>query len=99
MASAQWGKTHILYKNTVVGYIAPMRGADGMRRFSSIDIDRGADMKHIQAWFELIAGISRDEMARLARAREIFADDQPDLAVLQVPACWRRPARIRTIGG
>lgn len=56
-------------------------------------------MKHIQAWFELIAGISRDEMARLARAREIFASNEPDLAALQVPACWRRPARVRGNGG
>jgi len=55
-------------------------------------------MKQIQAWFDLIAGISRDEMARLARAREIFANDDPDLSHLQMPACWRRPARIRSIG-
>lgn len=55
-------------------------------------------MKQIQAWFEIFAGISRDEMARLARAREIFAHEDPDLSHLQVPACWRRPARIRTVG-
>jgi hypothetical protein len=59
----------------------------------------GADLKHIQAWFERIAGISRDEMARLARAREIFAANDADLARLQLPACWRRPARIRVRGG
>jgi len=76
-----------------------MRGGDSKRRFSSIDFEMGADMKHIQAWFELIAGISRDEMDRLARAREIFAASETDLASLQVPACWRRPARIRAIGG
>lgn len=52
-------------------------------------------MKHIQAWFELIAGISRDEMARLTRAREIFAASDTDLASLQLPACWRRSARVR----
>ncbi len=51
-------------------------------------------MKHIQAWFERIAGVSREEMARLARAREIFAAGD-DLADLQLPACWRRPARVR----
>ncbi|MDR1994319.1 hypothetical protein [Azonexus sp.] len=56
-------------------------------------------MKHIQAWFERIAGISRDEMARLARAREIFAASDTDLASLQLPACWRRSSRIRTSGG
>lgn len=56
-------------------------------------------MKHLQAWFELIAGISRDEMARLARAREIFAADETDLASLQVPACWRRAARVRASRG
>ncbi len=55
-------------------------------------------MKQIQAWFDLIAGISRDEMARLARAREIFANDDPDLSSLQMPACWRRPARVRLSG-
>jgi hypothetical protein len=75
-----------------------MRGPDNRRRISSIDFDMGADMKQIQAWFELIAGISRDEMERLARAREIFANNEPDLAILQVPACWRRPARVRAMG-
>ncbi|HEX6734509.1 MAG TPA: hypothetical protein VF096_06825 [Azonexus sp.] len=55
-------------------------------------------MKQIQAWFELIAGISRDEMARLARAREIFSAEGADLSGLQMPACWRRPARIRAGG-
>ncbi len=55
-------------------------------------------MKQIQAWFELIAGISRDEMERLARAREIFANNDPDLSSLQVPACWRRPSRVRAPG-
>ncbi|MCL2635886.1 MAG: hypothetical protein FWD50_04550 [Betaproteobacteria bacterium] len=56
-------------------------------------------MKHLQAWFERIAGISRDEMARLARAREIFAASDADLASLQLPACWRRPPRIRASAG
>jgi len=54
-------------------------------------------MKHIQAWFERIAGISRDEAARLARAREIFAASDADLVRLQLPACWRRTPRIRVI--
>lgn len=76
-----------------------MRGANSMRRFSSIDFEMGADMKQIQAWFDLIAGISRDETERLARAREIFANDDPDLSSLQMPACWRRAARVRAIGG
>jgi hypothetical protein len=62
---------------------------------SVIDFDMGADMKHIQAWFERIAGISRDEMARLTRAREIFAASDTDLASLQLPACWRRSARVQ----
>ncbi|MDR2839106.1 MAG: hypothetical protein LBV49_11170 [Azonexus sp.] len=52
-------------------------------------------MKHIQAWFERIAGVSREEMARLKRAREIFADGGNDLDRLRLPACWRRPARVR----
>jgi len=59
----------------------------------------GADMKHIQAWFERIAGISRDEAARLARARAIFAASDTDLASLQLPACWRRSVRVRVGGG
>jgi len=56
-------------------------------------------MKHIQAWFERIAGISRDEAARLARARAIFAASDTDLASLQLPACWRRSVRVRVGGG
>jgi len=56
-------------------------------------------MKHIQAWFERIVGISRDEAARLARARAIFTTSGANLADLQLPACWRRPVRVRTGGG
>lgn len=51
-------------------------------------------MKHLQKWFELMAGISRDEMAREERAREIFAVTRPDIQSLQKPACWRRPCRV-----
>jgi hypothetical protein len=52
------------------------------------------NMKHLQKWFELMAGISRDEMAREERAREIFAVTGPDIQSLQKPACWRRPCRV-----
>ena len=51
-------------------------------------------MKHIQKWFELMAGISREEPAREALAREIFAGIGPDLQALQKPACWRRQRRV-----
>ena len=52
------------------------------------------NMKHIQKWFELMAGICREAMTRAERAREIFAGANPDLQSLQMPACWRRPCRI-----
>jgi hypothetical protein len=51
-------------------------------------------MKSIQKWFELMAGISREEQAREALAREIFACTNPDLQSLQKPACWRRRCRV-----
>lgn len=51
-------------------------------------------MKQIQKWFELIAGIRREELARAERTREIFADTNDDLRALQRPACWRRQCRI-----
>jgi len=51
-------------------------------------------MKNIQKWFELMAGISREEMAREERAREIFAGTGPDIQLLQKPACWRRQRRV-----
>ena len=51
-------------------------------------------MKHIQKWFELMAGVSREEMAREERAREIFTGTGPDMQSLQKPACWRRQRRV-----
>jgi len=51
-------------------------------------------MKRLQHWFDLIAGISHDEQARLERARAIFGDNGPDVTALQTPACWRRRNRI-----
>jgi hypothetical protein len=36
-------------------------------------------MKYIQKWFELMAGISREEIAREELAREIFAGIVPDM--------------------
>jgi hypothetical protein len=51
-------------------------------------------MKQIQKWFELMAGICREELAREERAREIFAGANQDLQSLQKPACWRRQCRI-----
>lgn len=51
-------------------------------------------MKRLQQWFDLIAGISHEEQARLARAHAIFGERGPDLDALSLPACWRRPSRI-----
>ncbi len=51
-------------------------------------------MKYIQKWFELMAGISREEIAREEIAREIFAGIVPDMHALQKPACWRRQSRV-----
>ena len=51
-------------------------------------------MKRIQKWFELIAGISQEDLEREVRARQIFAERKTDIAVLQKPACWRRDRRV-----
>lgn len=51
-------------------------------------------MERIQKLFELLAGISAEEDARLARAKAIFEYQPHDVAVLQIPACWRRKQRI-----
>ena len=48
-------------------------------------------MKRIQKWFELIAGISQED---LERARQIFAARNTDITELQKPACWRRKRRV-----
>ncbi|UCV17508.1 hypothetical protein [Ferribacterium limneticum] len=51
-------------------------------------------MKRLQQWFDLIAGISHDEHARLERAKAIFSATGPDVEQLQMPACWRRSPRV-----
>jgi len=51
-------------------------------------------MKRLQQWFDLIAGISHDEQARLERARAIFSASCKDDELLKTPACWRRRARV-----
>jgi hypothetical protein len=51
-------------------------------------------MERIQKLFELLAGISAEEDARLARAKAIFANSDRDMNALQLPACWRRKQRI-----
>lgn len=51
-------------------------------------------MERIQKLFELLAGISAEEDARLARAKAIFADNPMDISALSIPACWRRKQRI-----
>ena len=52
-------------------------------------------MERIQKLFELLAGISAEENARLARAKAIFADSCMDVTTLQIPACWRRKSSPR----
>jgi hypothetical protein len=51
-------------------------------------------MKRLQQWFDLIAGISHAEQARLELAHAIFSDNGPNVEALQIPACWRRRARV-----
>ncbi len=53
-------------------------------------------MKRIQKWFEVIAGISQDELERLPRSREIFGTAGMDVSALKKPACWRRRSRVQT---
>jgi hypothetical protein len=55
-------------------------------------------MKRLQKWFDQIAGISQDELDRLARAREIFDAAGLDVVSLRKPACWRRKARVQRLG-
>lgn len=55
-------------------------------------------MKRFQKWFEQMAGVSRDEIDRQARAREIFGTAGVDVSGLKKPACWRRKARIQIRG-
>lgn len=49
-------------------------------------------MERLQKWFEILAGISHEEAARLAQAKAIFDVPSPDLSTLELPACWRRRA-------
>ena len=50
-------------------------------------------MKTIQKWFEQLAGISQDELDRLALVAEVFSEAPFDASDLQKPACWRRESR------
>lgn len=53
-------------------------------------------MHIIQKWFERLAGITQDELDRIHLATEVFrGEPRIDLAQLHMPACWRRPARLR----
>lgn len=62
-------------------------------QYSSIVLE-GINMERIQKLFELLAGISAEEDARLARAKAIFADNAVDVSTLHIPACWRRKQRV-----
>lgn len=50
-------------------------------------------MKTIQKWFEQLAGVSQDELDRLALAEAVFSEAPFDASGLQKPACWRRKSR------
>lgn len=52
-------------------------------------------MKRLQKWFEQLAGITQQELDRLAQVREVFGNSEPDISALERPACWRRRCRIR----
>lgn len=53
-------------------------------------------MNAIQKWFERLAGISQDELDRIALAAKVFAgSSENDLNDLTMPACWRRRCKIR----
>lgn len=53
-------------------------------------------MKTIQKWFEQLAGISQNELDRIALAAEVFAGQADvDIDNLQLPACWRRSCKVR----
>ncbi len=50
-------------------------------------------MNLIQKWFELLAGISQDELDRQALSARIFRATPFDATLLEKPACWRRRER------
>ncbi len=54
-------------------------------------------MDRLQKWFDVLAGISHEESARLAKAHAIFNGYRKDLSHLEVPACWRRRAIYRSL--
>ena len=57
-------------------------------------------MKTIQKWFEQLAGISQDELDRIALAARVFADQTNlDISELKMPACWRRRSKIQISRG
>lgn len=55
-------------------------------------------MKRLQHWFDVLAGISQQELARLDLAERIYTVPPADLSGLQLPACWRRQRRVRMAG-
>ena len=52
-------------------------------------------MDRLQKWFEILAGVSNDEIDRIERARMIFDGRELDLTELALPAYWRRRPRCR----
>jgi hypothetical protein len=84
-----------LYIHTVFEYSASQ--GESQRLFADSpqqEFSRGVlKMKTIQKWFEQLAGISQDELDRLALAAEVFSEAPFDASDLQKPACWRRKSR------
>ncbi len=54
-------------------------------------------MSRIQLWFERMAGITQEEVARRKFAEELFGQQRFDVAMFQKPACWRRKSVSRLV--
>lgn len=52
-------------------------------------------MKRLQSLFDRLVGISRYEAMLRSQAQIIFGEPGLQLALLETPACWRRPPRVR----
>lgn len=57
-------------------------------------------MKSIQQWFERLAGITQDELDRIALAARVFSEvPETDVADFGIPACWRRGGKVEVRQG
>ncbi|MDR3053966.1 MAG: hypothetical protein LBU53_00970 [Zoogloeaceae bacterium] len=53
-------------------------------------------MQQLQHWFERVVGVARLEREMYRQAWEIYRPRELP-ATLQLPACWRRQARVRRL--